>query len=201
MEPLDRAAARLATKVPAIWWGEVKPALDAYADTVESDDRDLLTVSWHEVEALHVVGRLVDRWRKAWVPVQKHNGYWDPPGVMWLSIKGWLDQRLVDQHGGHAPGVRVRFGDGRPAVVYAVEWGEDGPPVAYRVRELEPGTHGNVGRLVPSLTSDVLVPAADCREDGPCAVCGGLAGMTERLCDECAAGCRTKEALLEGWGG
>ncbi|MCG8971313.1 hypothetical protein [Streptomyces sp. CL12-4] len=31
MEPLDRAAARLTTKVPSIWWGEGKPALDAYA--------------------------------------------------------------------------------------------------------------------------------------------------------------------------
>ncbi|WP_225629594.1 hypothetical protein [Streptomyces werraensis] len=185
MEPLDRAAARLMTKVPAVWWGEVKPTLDAYADAVESDDRDLMTLSWREVEERHVVGRLVDRWRKAWVPVQKSNGYWDPPGVMWLSAKEWLDARLVDQHGGHAPGARVRFGDGRPAVVYAVEWGEDGPPVAYRVRELEPGQHGNVGRLVPSLTSDVLVPAADCREDSPCAVCGRTAGMTEALCDDC----------------
>ncbi|MFD5589342.1 hypothetical protein ACFWII_36835 [Streptomyces sp. NPDC127063] len=187
MEPLDRTAARLATKVPAVWWGEVKPLLDAYADTVESDDRDLLTVSWQEVEARHVVGRLVERWRKAWVPVQKSNGYWDPPGVMWLSVKEWLDVRLVDQHGGHAPGARVRFGDGRPAVVYAVEWGEDGPPVAYRVRELEPGQHGNEGRLVPSLTSDVLVPADDCREDAPCEVCGRTAGMTEALCEGCAA--------------
>ncbi|MBC2869811.1 hypothetical protein [Streptomyces mexicanus] len=187
LEPLDRAAARLTTKVPAVWWGEVKPLLDAYADDVESDDgRDLLVVSWQEVEARHVVGRLVDRWRKAWVPVRNHNGYMDPPGVMWIVVKEWLDARLVDQHGGHAPGARVRLGDGRPAVVRAVEWGEDGPPVAYRVRELEPGRHGNVGRLVPSLTSDVLVPAADCREDRPCGVCGRTAGMAEALCDDCA---------------
>ncbi|MCM8549180.1 hypothetical protein [Streptomyces sp. STCH 565 A] len=50
-----------------------------------------------------------------------------------------------------------------------MEWGEDGPPVAYRVRELEPGRHGNAGRLVPSLTRDVLVPAAGCHEYAPAA--------------------------------
>lgn len=44
-----------------------------------------------------------------------------------------------------------------------------------------------MGRLVPSLTSDVLVPAADCREDSPCEACGRTAGMTEALCDGCAA--------------
>ncbi|MGW0611997.1 hypothetical protein [Streptomyces sp. NPDC002788] len=43
MEPLDRAAARLMTKVPAVWWGEVKPRIDAYADAVERDDRELRT--------------------------------------------------------------------------------------------------------------------------------------------------------------
>lgn len=187
MEPLDRAAARLLTKVPEVWWGEVKPLLDAYADTVESDDgRDLLTAPWQEIEARHVVSRLVERWRKAWVPVRNERGYMDPPGVMWLPVKGWLDARLVDEHGGHAPGARVRLKDGRPAVVYAVEWGETGSPAAYRVRELEPGQHGNLGRLVPSLTSDLLVPADDCREDAPCEVCGRTAGMTEALCDGCA---------------
>ncbi|MFF8876166.1 hypothetical protein [Streptomyces flaveolus] len=103
---------------------------------------------------------------------------------------------MVDQHGGHAPGGE----DGRPAVVYAVEWGEDGPPAAYRVRELEPGKHGNV-RLVPSLTSDVLVPAAGCREDVPCAVCGRTAGMTEALCEDCAprfVRCRCGEPTRAG---
>ncbi|WP_256254817.1 hypothetical protein [Streptomyces sp. cf124] len=39
--------------------------------------------------------------------------------------------------------------------------GRGRPARPYRVRELEPGAHGNVGRLVPSLTSDVLVAAAD----------------------------------------
>lgn len=161
MDPLDRMAARLMTKVPAVWWGEVKPRIDAYADTVESDDRELCT--WQEIDARHVVGRLVDQWRKAWVPVRNHNGYMDPPGVMWLAPKGWLDELLVDRHGGYGPGARVRLTDGRPALVYAVEWGEDGPPIAYRVRELVPGQHGNAGRLVPSLHSDELVAAADCQ--------------------------------------
>jgi hypothetical protein len=55
------------------------------------------------------------------------------------------------------------------------------------VRELEPGQYGNIGRLVPSLSSDELVAAADCREDSPCAVCGDVADMTEALCDSCAA--------------
>lgn len=184
MAPLDRAAARLTTKVPVVWWGEVKPLLDAYADAVETDTREPET--WQEADDRHTVGRLVERWRRAWVPVRNHNGYWDPPGVMWNAVKGWVDDRLADEHGGHAPGARVRLEDGRPAVVYAVEWGEDGPPAGYRVRELEPGRHGNVGRLVPSLTSDVLVPAADCRDDRPCAVCGRTAGMAEALCDGCA---------------
>lgn len=159
LEPLDRAAARLLTKVPAVWWGEVKPRLDAYADDVETDDRRMLT--WQEVDDRHDVGRLVEQWRRAWVPVRNGNGYMDAPGVMWLAPKGWLDEVLVEQHGGHL--WRLRLPDGRPATVYAAEWGEAGPPVAYRVRELVPGTHGNVGRLVPSLTSDIFVKASDCR--------------------------------------
>ncbi|WP_199828378.1 hypothetical protein [Streptomyces sp. XY533] len=184
MEPLDRAAARLMTKVPAVWWGEVKPRLDAYADAVESDGRDL--TAWQEVESRHVVGLLVARWRKAWVPVRTGTGYLDSPGVLWIAVKGWLDARLVEEHGGHSPGARVRLRDGRPAVVYAVEWGEEGPPVAYRVRELEPGRHGNAGRLVPSLTSDLLEAAADCRPLQPCAECGAETGTEEALCDDCA---------------
>lgn len=163
MEPLDRAAARLFTKVPDRWWGEVKPRLDAYADAVESDTREPST--WREVEAGHVVARLVDRWRQAWTPVRNGNGYMDAPGVMWLAPKGWLDALLVARHGGLAPHGRAVLADGRPVVVYAVEWGEAGPPVAYRVRELVPGEHGNVGKLVPSLHSDELVAAADCRSD------------------------------------
>ncbi|MFE9783651.1 hypothetical protein ACFYPA_36600 [Streptomyces sp. NPDC005775] len=163
MEPLDRAAARLMTKVPEVWWSEVKPLLNTYADAVENDDRELTT--WQEIDARDVVDRLVDRWRTAWVPVRNHRGYMDPPGVLWSGPKGWLDALLVGQHGGHAPGARVRLTDGRPALVYAVEWGEAGPPVAYRVRELVPGQHGNGGRLVPSLTSAVLVAAVDCRAD------------------------------------
>jgi len=159
LEPLDRAAARLLTKVPPVWWGEVKPRLDAYANDVETDDRRMLT--WQEVDERHIVGRLVEQWRRTWVPVRNGNGYMDAPGVMWLSPKGWVDQVLVAQHGGYLS--YVRLADGRPATVYAAEWGEAGPPVAYRVRELVPGTHGNVGRLVPSLTSDVFVKAAGCR--------------------------------------
>ncbi|MGW3910511.1 hypothetical protein ACWEBX_03150 [Streptomyces sp. NPDC005070] len=162
MEPLDRAAARVLTKVPAQWWGKVKPRLDAYADKVEADTREPGT--WREVEERQVVGSLVDQWRRTWVPVRNHNGYVDAPGVMWRSPKGWVDELLVAQHGGTLD--RVRLADGRPATVYAAEWGEDGPPVAYRVRELLPGMHGNVGRLVPSITSDILVTAADCRPWG-----------------------------------
>ncbi|MGW3200132.1 hypothetical protein ACWDBD_37310 [Streptomyces sp. NPDC001118] len=163
MEPLDRAAARLMTKVPETWWGEVKPVLDAYADNVESTDgRDLMALSWQEIEDRAAVDRLVGKWHTAWTPVRNYNGYWDPPGVMWIAAKGWLDARLVDQHGGQAPGSRVRLADGRLAVVYAVEWSEAGPPEAYRVRELVPGQHGNAGRLVPSLTSDELVSADSC---------------------------------------
>jgi hypothetical protein len=164
MEPLDRAAARLTTKVPSVWWGEVKPALDAYADTVESDDRDLMGFPWPGIEARHVVGRLVDRWRRTWEPtVRNASGVLEAPGVMWPAVKGWLDALLVGRHGGYAPHARVRLADGRPALVYAVEWSEAGPPVAYRVRELVPGQYGNTGRVVPSLHSDELAAAADCR--------------------------------------
>ncbi|MFG2903335.1 hypothetical protein ACGFZH_40440 [Streptomyces zaomyceticus] len=156
MEPLDRAAARLLTKVPEQWWGEVKPRLDAYADFIETDDRELRT--WQDIDDRHHVGCLVDQWRRAWTPVRNYNGYMDAPGVLWLAPKGWLDDLLVEQHGGHGDGARVRLTDGRPAIVYAAEWSEAGAPVAYRIRELEPGRHGNIGKLVPSLTSDELVP-------------------------------------------
>jgi hypothetical protein len=183
MEPLDRAAARLMTKASEVWHDEVKPRLDAYADAMETDTRALAT--WQEVEERDAVDRLVRKWRQAWTPVRNYNGYWDPPGVMWSAPKGWLDSLLISRHGGHAG--RVRLADGRPAVVYAAEWGEDGPPIAYHVREMEPGRHGNVGRLVPSLTSDVLVSDADCRDDKPCRVCGHQAGLTEALCDNCSA--------------
>ncbi|MEV7856810.1 hypothetical protein [Streptomyces sp. NPDC088183] len=183
MEPLDRAAARLMTKAPAVWHDEVKPRLDAYADAMETDTWELAT--WQEVEERAAVDRLVRKWRQAWTPVRNYNGYWDPPGVMWAAPKGWLDSLLISQHGGHAG--RVRLPDGLPALVYAVEWSEAGPPTAYHLREMEPGRHGNLGRLIPSLRSDVLAPAADCRDDKPCRVCGQEAGMTEALCDGCAA--------------
>ncbi|MCG8971314.1 hypothetical protein [Streptomyces sp. CL12-4] len=49
-------------------------------------------------------------------------------------MEGWLDVRLADQHGGHAPGTRVRFGDGRPAVVR-----KDGPSVAYPLDPIQTG--------------------------------------------------------------
>ncbi|MCX4682485.1 hypothetical protein OG413_45990 [Streptomyces sp. NBC_01433] len=156
MEPLDRAAARLLTKVPERWWGEVKPQLQAYADFVDADDREIR--SWQEADERHEIGRLVDKWRRAWTESRNYNGYMEAPGVLWLAPKGWLDDLLVEQHGGHGDGARVRLADGRPAIVYAAEWSEAGAPVAYRIRELEPGRHGNVGKLVPSLTSDELVP-------------------------------------------
>jgi len=155
MEPLDRAAARLLTKVPEQWWGEVKPRLDAYADFVDMDDRELRT--WQEIDDRHHVGRLVDQWRRAWKERRGSEGYMERTGVLWSAPKGWLDDLLVEQHGGHGDGARVRLTDGRPAIVYAAEWSEAGAPVAYRIRELEPGRHGNIGKLVPSLTSDELV--------------------------------------------
>jgi hypothetical protein len=86
----------------------------------------------------------------------------DAPGAIWPAPKGRVDRLLVEQHGGFIPGARIRLADGRPAAVYAAEWSEAGSPVAYRVRELIPGTHGNVGRLVPSITSDIFVKADDC---------------------------------------
>ncbi|GHF75497.1 hypothetical protein GCM10010218_65570 [Streptomyces mashuensis] len=161
MEPLDRAAARLLTKEPDHWWGVVKPRLDAYVDAVEADDHDRWP-AWQEIDYRIRIGRLVDQWRRAWTKTRNWNGYYDAPGVLWLAPKGWLDALLVDRHGGHLG--QVRLADGRPALVYAVEWGEAGPPVGYRVRELVPGEHGNVGRLVPKLGGDgERVAAADCR--------------------------------------
>ncbi|WP_461014507.1 hypothetical protein [Streptomyces daliensis] len=172
MDPLDRAAARLLTKEADHWWSEVKPRLDSYADAVEADDR-------------HQVGRLVEQWRRAWTKARNSNGYYDAPGVLWHAPKHWLDALLVDRHGGHL--ARVRLVDGRPAFVYAAEWGEAGPPLAYRVREMEPGRYGNAGKLIPKLSGGELVDAEDCRDDGPCLVCGGEAGMTEGLCEGCTS--------------
>ncbi|MFC9056219.1 hypothetical protein ACFYO6_39155 [Streptomyces anthocyanicus] len=104
-EPLDRAAARLMTKVPAVWCGEAKPRIDAYADAVEHDDRELST--WPEIDARHVVDRLVGQWRRTWEPTMRNAS-----GVLWDAVMGWRDALLVDRHGGHAPGARARLGDG-----------------------------------------------------------------------------------------
>ncbi|KUF17369.1 hypothetical protein [Streptomyces silvensis] len=157
MEPLDREAARLLTKDAARWWDEVHPALDVYADHAEHEDREAAT--WEEAEALDERDRLVQRWRYTWTPRQNSAGYWDPPGTIWLAPKGWLDEHLTGLHGGHAPGTRLELTDGRPVSAYACRWGEAGPPVAYRVRDLVPGTHGNTGTLVPSLTGEHVVAA------------------------------------------
>ncbi|MGW0920715.1 hypothetical protein ACWD3J_17075 [Streptomyces sp. NPDC002755] len=161
MEPLDRAAARLLTKVPTQWWNEVQGQLDDYADDVEADDRKPRT--WQEIEDRYAVGRLVEQWRTAWDPVRNGNGYNYAPPVLWPIPKGWLDELLVARHGGTLG--RVRLPGGRPGTVYAAEWGEDGPPVAYRARELVPGTHENVGRLVPSYAqaNDLRILAGDCQ--------------------------------------
>ncbi|MYX18408.1 hypothetical protein GTY67_34230 [Streptomyces sp. SID8374] len=154
MEPLDRAAARLMTKVPEQWWGEVKPQLDAYADVVDTDYREILT--WQEADDRDAVGRLVDKWRRRWTKSRNMNGYMEAPGVLWLAPKSWLDDLLVQQHGGHGYGARIRLTDGRPAIVYAAEWSEAGAPVAYRVRELEPGQYGNAGKLIPSFRDELV---------------------------------------------
>ncbi|MFE2738993.1 hypothetical protein, partial [Streptomyces sp. NPDC059349] len=136
--------------------------LDAYASFVETDERPLQT--WQEVDERHWVGRLADRWRRRWDKTHLNmHGIVEAPGVLWSAPKDWLDAVLVERHGGHAPGARVRLADGRPALVYAVEWGDAGAPFAYRVRQLVPGSHGNKGRLVPALGGGELVSATDCR--------------------------------------
>ncbi|GGV97312.1 hypothetical protein GCM10015535_68490 [Streptomyces gelaticus] len=90
---------------------------------------------------------------------------------------------LVARHGGHGPGARVRLANGRPAVVYATGWREAGAPVAYRIRELKPGRHGNVGKLVSSLTSDELVSrdlvAGDCRSTSMSVQCRSTPSIIE----------------------
>ncbi|MFH8620167.1 hypothetical protein ACH4E8_34505 [Streptomyces sp. NPDC017979] len=154
MEPLDRAAARLMTKEAERWWSEVKPQLDAYADFIDADDREILT--WQEADDRAAIGRLVEKWRRRWTKSRNTSGYMEAPGVLWLAPKSWLDDLLVEQHGGHGDGARIRLTDGRPAVVYAVEWSEAGAPVAYRVRELEPGQYGNAGKLVPSFRDELV---------------------------------------------
>ncbi|MEV7383647.1 hypothetical protein [Streptomyces lydicus] len=159
MEPLDRAAARLLTKDARRWWDEVKPHLDAYADHVENDERDAVT--WEEAEALDDRDRLVRQWRYTWTPRLNANGYMDPPGTIWVAPKGWLDEHLTGLHGGHAPGSRLRLTDGRLVMAFACRWGDAGAPMAYRVTDLEPGRHGNVGKLVPSLTGEHVVAADD----------------------------------------
>nr|WSX54165.1 hypothetical protein OG409_37800 [Streptomyces sp. NBC_00974] len=162
MEPLDRAAARLLTKDSERWWRETKPRLDAYAAAVAADDSYPST--WQEVETRSALDRLVERWRRAWEVTERNmHGVLEAPGVLWPAAKGQLDAFLVSRHGGHAPKAQVRLTDGRPVLVVAAEWEEAGPPVAYLVQELVPGSHGNVGRLVPRLADGrELVPAAAC---------------------------------------
>ncbi|GAA2575122.1 hypothetical protein GCM10010435_58670 [Winogradskya consettensis] len=44
-----------------------------------------------------------------------------------------LDALLVEPHGAHPPGTRVRVGE-RPGTVVGVEWDQTGPPAGYQVR-------------------------------------------------------------------
>ncbi|THA83582.1 hypothetical protein E6R61_34045 [Streptomyces sp. LRa12] len=72
--------------------------------------------------------RLVGQWHRTWEPtVRNASGVLEPPGVLWVAVKGWLDALLVGRHGATHPapgsasatascrGVRRGVGRGRSA--------------------------------------------------------------------------------------
>ncbi|MDX2692170.1 hypothetical protein [Streptomyces ipomoeae] len=188
MHPLDLAAVRLLGCPIKEWWATGHPRLQAWATRVTTTEADEPAWDMTLIEYDSRCFKLAERFLKSQEERRNYNGYMETEHVSWWFSVPFLTELLRRQFGGLALRTHVRLPDGRPALVSAVEWADDGAPAAYRVRELEPGKYGNEGKVVPKLGGDSeTVPAADCREDGPCVVCGGQAGMTEGLCEGCAA--------------
>lgn len=160
MDPLDRAAAGVATKDADQWWTSLKPRLDAYVAVVAADDS--IPYTWIEIEQGHEQWTLVERWHRAWKTYRDSDGYPAVHGVLWSGVKTDLDLALTSRHGGHAPGAQVHLDDGGPARVYAAEWEQAGPPTGYWVRDLVPNPYFP-GQLKTAMGSGRLLPAAACR--------------------------------------
>ncbi|TYP00770.1 hypothetical protein FHV95_13251 [Streptomyces coelicolor] len=102
---------RLMTKVPAVWWGEEKPRIDAYADAVENDDRELSTRAGDRRPARRGPPRR---------PVAPDVGAnraerVGRPGTAGRPVgrgQGLVGCPLGRPARRHAPGARVRIGDG-----------------------------------------------------------------------------------------
>lgn len=191
MHPLDLAALRVIGGPIKEWGATGYPRLHAWAvrvTTPEPDDEPAWDMTLIEYESRCF--KLAERFLKSQEERRNYNGYMETESVSWRFSEPFLAELLRQHFGGLAARTQVRLPDGRPVLVCAVERADDGAPVAYRVRELEPGKYGNAGKLVTKLGEGLdgeTVPAADCREDGPCQVCGAVAGMTEGLCEGCAA--------------
>lgn len=190
MHPLDLAALRVVGGPITEWHTTGYPRLLAWATRVTTPEPDDPAWDMTLIEYESRCFKLAERFLKSQEERRNYNGYMETERVSWWFSAPFLTELLRQQFGGLARGTQVRLPDGRPALVSAVECADDGTPAAYRVRELLPGQYGNEGRLVPKLGGGLdgeTVPAADCREDGPCQVCDGKAGMTEGLCEGCAA--------------
>lgn len=187
MHPLDLAALRVLGGPIKDWHTTGYPRLHAWATEVTTTEPDEPAWDMTLIEYSSRCFKLADRFLKSQEERRGYDGYMETEHVSWWFSAPFLTELLRQQFGGLALRTQVRLPDGRPALVCAVEWADDGTPTAYRVRELVPGKYGNEGKLVPKLGGDgETVPVADSREDGPCQVCDGQAGMTEGLCEGCA---------------
>lgn len=163
MQPLDLAAVRL-LDMPIKEWHTIGHArLHAWATRVTTPEPDDPAWDMTLIEYESRCFKLAERFLKSQEERRNYDGYMETESVSWWFSAPFLTELLRQTRGGHPRGTQVRLPDGRPALVYGLEWGQDGPPVAYRVRELEPGRYGNEGKLVPKLGGDgETVPAADC---------------------------------------
>lgn len=163
MQPLDLAAVRLLGAPIEEWHTSGHARLHAWATKVNTTEPDEPRWDMTLIEYNSRCLKLAERWLRSREERRNHSGYMETEPVSWWFSVPFLTELLRQTRGGHPRGTRVRLPDGRPALVYGLEWGQAGPPVAYRVRELEPGKYGNEGKLVPKLGGDgETVPAADC---------------------------------------
>lgn len=162
MHPLDLAAVRLLGCPIKEWWTTGHRRLQAWATRVTTVEADEPAWDMTLIEYDSRCFKLAERFLKSQVERRGYDGYMETEHVSWWFSVPFLTELLHRQFGGLALRTQVRLPDGRPALVCAVEWADDGSPVAYRVRELVPGQYGNEGKLVPKLGGDSeTVPAAD----------------------------------------
>ncbi|MFH8813036.1 hypothetical protein ACH4GZ_38555 [Streptomyces hygroscopicus] len=163
MQPLDLAAVRLLGAPIEEWHTTGFPRLRAWATRVTTTEPDEPAWDMALIEYNSRCLKLAERFLKSQEERRNYNGYMETEPVSWWFSVPFLTEMLRQTRGGHPLGTRVRLTDGRPALVYGLGWGQAGPPVAYRVRELVPGKYGNEGKLVPKLGGDgETVPAEEC---------------------------------------